>query len=67
MKQAILLLLPGMFLPVFVLLAQPAGATQPSVMGAARHDTSAPLRHMIFVGAQTPSASQQQVEPLPKM
>ncbi len=65
MKRAILLLLPDMFLLVFVLLAQPAGATQPLVTGAARHDTSAPLRHMIFVGTQTPSASQQQIEPLP--
>ena len=41
MKRAILLLLPGMFLLVFLLLAQPAGATQPLVTGAARHDTSA--------------------------
>src|SRR5438270_8819426 len=65
MKREILLLLPAMILLAFAFLTEPAGATQPLVKGAARHDTSAPLRHMIFVGAQRPSASQQEVEPLP--
>ncbi|PYX19252.1 MAG: hypothetical protein DMG82_26010 [Acidobacteria bacterium] len=65
MKREILLLLPAMILLALAFLTEPAGATQPWVKGAARHDTSAPLRNMIFVGAHTPSTSQQQVEPLP--
>src|SRR5438309_1977984 len=65
MKREILLLLLAMILLALAFLTEPAGATQPWVKGAARHDTSAPLRNMIFVGAHTPSTSQQQVEPLP--
>ncbi|MDQ1387216.1 MAG: hypothetical protein QOF56_670 [Acidobacteriaceae bacterium] len=52
------------FLLTLVLFSQPVHAARPSVLTAARHDVSAPLRNMAWWnGNSTPKASQEMPEP----
>jgi hypothetical protein len=58
------LILPALLSLTFVLFAQPAHATKPSVTAATRHDVSAPLRNMASAnGNNTQGPSQEMPEP----
>ena len=53
-----------LFLLTLVLFSQPVHAARPSVLTAARHDVSAPLRNMAWSnGNSTPKSSQEMPEP----